>query len=162
METNIDRNSSYLNFRIGKECYALSVFRVLEIIQYDQLTHIPNSSEYILGVVNFRGSIVPVIDMHKRFHVEAGSTKDKMVIIVDFDNKESTVFLGLMVDEVTSVFEFKYNDIRVVPDLGINYNPEFLEGIVEVNNDFILVLNVNKVLNIRELAELNEVACSEE
>ena len=85
MESNdSDKKNSYIDFKIGKECYALSVSKVLEIIQLEQITKIPNSSEFILGVINFRGSVVPVIDMHKRFNIS--DKKDstlKMLIVVD-------------------------------------------------------------------------------
>ncbi|MGD2035785.1 MAG: chemotaxis protein CheW, partial [Bacteroidales bacterium] len=118
----------------------------------------PNSSEFVLGVLNFRGSIVPVIDMHKRFNVKSASEKDKMVIVVDIkNNKENTVLMGLVVDEVTEVVQFDYKSIRAVPELGIKYNPDFLEGIVEINEKFILVLNVDRVLSIAELSELTEI-----
>jgi purine-binding chemotaxis protein CheW len=156
--TQIEKKTSYINFKIGKEYFAISVYRVLEIIQLNKLTEIPNSSEFVLGVLNFRGSIVPVIDMHKRFNVKSASEKDKMVIVVDIkNNKENTVLMGLVVDEVTEVVQFDYKSIRAVPELGIKYNPDFLEGIVEINEKFILVLNVDRVLSIAELSELTEI-----
>jgi purine-binding chemotaxis protein CheW len=108
-------------------------------------------------VLNFRGSIVPIIDMHKRFNVRK-KNDDNMIIVVDIENKDNGAMMGLLVDEVTDVIEIGYKDIRSVPEIGIKYNPEFLEGIVERNEDFIKVLNTDRVLNVTELAEIEEIA----
>lgn len=160
--TQIDKKTSYINFKIGKEYFAISVYSVLEIIQLNKLTNIPNSSEFVLGVLNFRGSIVPVIDMHRRFNVKSINEKSKMVIIVDLKKKENNVLMGLEVDEVTDVISFDFKSIRAVPELGINYNPEFLEGIVEINQQFVMVLNVDRVLSVNELSEVHEISKDQE
>lgn len=152
----IDKKTSYINFRIGKENFAVSVYRVLEIIQLDQLTNIPNASDFILGVLNFRGSIVPVIDMHKRFELKQ-SEGAKIVIIIDVENDDNNLLMGLQVDEVTDVIEFDYKSIKAIPDVGIQYNAEFLEGIIEINQEFVFILNIDKVLDMSELAELKAV-----
>jgi purine-binding chemotaxis protein CheW len=80
---DIDKKTSYINLRIGSESFAISVYKVLEIIQFEHLTKVPNASDFVPGVLNFRGSIVPVIDMHKRFNTEASVSEDRMVVVVD-------------------------------------------------------------------------------
>lgn len=154
--TDIDKKKSYVNLRIGTESFAISVFKVLEIIQFENITCVPNSSDFVPGVLNFRGSIVPVIDMHKRFNIESTGSSEKMVIIVDITNKDKNVLMGLLVDQVTDVIEFEYKDIKSVPDLGIKYNPEFLDGFIEMEGKFIMVLNIDRVLSIKELSEVTE------
>lgn len=134
------------------------MYKVLEIIQFEQLTRIPNASDYVPGVLNFRGSIVPVIDMHKRFNIENTGSADKMVVVVDVINKDKNVLMGLLVDQVTDVIEFEYKNIKAVPDLGIKYNPEFLEGFIEFDGQFVMVLNIDRVLSIYELAEVSQIA----
>lgn len=159
METiNVDKKNSYISLQIGSEQFAISVYKVLEIIQYAELTHVPNSSDYVPGVLNFRGSIVPVIDMHKRFYVNNGNSNSKMVVIVDVVCKEKNVLMGLLVDQVTDVIEFDYKSIKSVPDLGIKYNPEFLDGFIEQNGKFIMVLNIDRVLNVDELSDISKTA----
>jgi purine-binding chemotaxis protein CheW len=158
METvDVDNKTSYINLNIGKEHFAISVFKVLEIIQFAQLTNVPNTSDFVPGVLNFRGSIVPVIDMHKRFNVRPTSGNDKMVVVVDVSTRESNVLIGLLVDQVTDVIEFDLKSIKSVPDLGIKYNPEFLEGFIEHDDRNIMVLNIDRVLNVKELSEVSEV-----
>ena len=154
--SDINRENSYINFKIGKEYFAISVYKVLEIIQFEQITQIPNSSDFIRGVINFRGTIVPVIDMHKRFNIEKPENENRMVVVVDMQNKEYNVTMGLLVDQVVNVIEFNYKSIRSVPDLGIRYNPEFLEGFVEMDDHFIMIMNVDRVLSVSELSAVDE------
>jgi purine-binding chemotaxis protein CheW len=156
--TDIDKKTSYINLRIGSEHFAISVFKVLEIIQFEELTHVPNSSDFVPGVLNFRGSIVPVIDMHKRFNVTNTGEEGRMVVVVDIVNKDKNVLMGLLVDQVDDVIEFEYKNIKAVPDLGIKYNPEFLEGFIEKDEKFIMVLNIDRVLNVKELAEVSQIS----
>lgn len=155
---DIDKKTSYINLRIGTESFAISVYKVLEIIQFEQITRVPNSSDFVPGVLNFRGSIVPVIDMHKRFNMETTGSDDKMVVVVDVLNKDKSVLMGLLVDQVTDVLEFDFKSIKSVPDLGIKYNPEFLEGFIEQDGKFIMVLNIDRVLSVQELAEISQIA----
>jgi purine-binding chemotaxis protein CheW len=155
---DIDKKTSYINLGIGTEQFAISVYKVLEIIQFEQLTRIPNTSDFVPGVLNFRGSIVPVIDMHKRFNVFSDSNDGKMVVVVDIENREKHVLMGLLVDQVTDVIEFDYKSIKSVPDLGIKYNPEFLEGFIERDGQFIMVLNIDRVLSVQELSEVSQIS----
>ena len=156
MEQSVTKNS-FIYFKIGKENYAIVVNKVLEILQAGKLTRIPNSSEYIKGVLNFRGEIVPVIDMHKRFNLKKTENDNKMIIVIELETEKNNVLMGLLVDQVKDVIEIEYKSIRKVPDIGINYNPEFLEGMIEKEDEFILLLNVDKVLNVNELAEIRNV-----
>jgi purine-binding chemotaxis protein CheW len=86
---DIDKKTSYINLRIGTEQFAISVFKVLEIIQFEQITHVPDSSRFVLGVINFRGSIVPVIDMHHRFNIERNKERNNMVVIADLNKDKN-------------------------------------------------------------------------
>jgi purine-binding chemotaxis protein CheW len=148
----IDKETSYVNLKIGKENFAISVYKVLEILQFEHITEIPNSSDFIRGVINFRGTIVPVIDMHKRFNISQPESENRMVVVVDVKNNDNNVIMGLLVDQVVNVIEFCYKNIRAVPDLGIRYNPEFLEGFVDIQNQFIMIMNVDRVLSVGELS----------
>ncbi|HEX2395958.1 MAG TPA: chemotaxis protein CheW [Bacteroidales bacterium] len=157
METkNIDQKTSYISLKIGTESFAISVYKVLEIIQLENLTRVPNCSDFVPGVLNFRGSIVPVIDMHKRFNAETPLSDERMVIVVDIISKDKSVLMGLLVDQVTDVIEFDYKSIKSVPDLGIKYNPDFIEGFIEQDEKFIMVMNTDCVLSVQELSEISQ------
>ena len=154
METqDINGKHSYLSFFLNTENFAISVNSVLEIIELPVLTIVPNSPEFIEGILNFRGEIVPVINMHKRFNKEHDADKQKMVIVINYETEEVKLHLGLLVDEVEGVVEFELKDIRNLPDMGLKYNPEFLKGMVEINNIFMMIMDVEKVFEPQELAK---------
>lgn len=149
----IVNKSNYLTFRLNQEFFAIDATHVMEIMELSTYTIVPNSSEYIKGILNFRGEIVPIINMHKRFNMDAGNSSAKMVVVVNLNSGNSKMLLGLSVDDVSNVIEFELKDIRNVPETGFNYKVEFLSGMVELNNIFFMILNIGKVLNIKELAE---------
>ena len=153
---DLDKIRSYVHFSIGNENFAVNVNRVLEILHLSQLTHVPNASEYIKGILNFRGAIVPVINLHKRFNFDEHISEGKMVIVIEVMLNDNIILMGLLVEEVSDVIEFEYKDIRTVPDTGIKYNPDFLEGFVEINGRFMMILNVDRVMSVSELAEVTE------
>jgi len=155
---DIEKKTSYINLSIGTENFAVSVYNVLEIIKYGQVTRIPDASDYVPGVLNFRGSIVPVIDMHKRFRTTGGTSDARMVVVVSVRNKDKDVLMGLLVDQVTDVVEFDFRSVKSVPDLGINYNPEYVDGFIELDGRFIMVLNIDRVLKVDELSEVSEIS----
>jgi purine-binding chemotaxis protein CheW len=140
---NVNQRKSYINFSIGEENFAIIVNRVLEILNHEQLTHVPNASDYIKGILNFRGAIVPIINLPKRFNFVQHESESKMVIVVEIVHQDNHVQTGLLVDEVTDV-------------IGIKYNPDFLEGFIEGQGKFIMVLDVDRVLSVSELAEIRE------
>jgi purine-binding chemotaxis protein CheW len=153
--SNIKLNDKihYVNFRLGSENFAIPVMRVLEIIQNCTLTKVPNSSIYIRGVLNFRGEIVPVIDMYERFNMKFDENTNKMIIIVDVESTNNHMHIGLIVDKVMDIIEFEFKDIQKAPDMGINYDLTFIDGFVDINSQFIMVLNIDKVLNKSDLIE---------
>lgn len=155
---DFDKIRSYVLFSLGNENFAVIVNRVLEILHLSQLTYVPNSSEYIKGILNFRGAIVPVINLHKRFNFNEHITEGRMVIVIEVMQSDNIIQMGLLVEEVSDVIEFEYKDIQNVPDIGIKYNPDFLEGFVEINGKFIMILNVDRVMSVSELAEVTEAS----
>jgi purine-binding chemotaxis protein CheW len=157
---DIDRKKSYIYFSIGKENFAIDVSKVLEIMHLEQITVVPNASDYIRGILNFRGVIVPIINLAKRFNFPQQEDRNDMIIVVEIYHNEKIILMGLLVNEVNDVIEFEFKDIQSVPDIGIKYNPEFIEGFIELNGKFIMVLNVEKVLSPLELAEVSESASS--
>jgi purine-binding chemotaxis protein CheW len=155
---DFDKKRSYVLFTLGNENFAVIVNRVLEILHLSHLTYVPNTSEYIKGILNFPGSIVPVINLHKRFNFNEHISEGKMVIVIEVMQSDKVIQMGLLVEEVSNVIEFEYKDIQTVPDIGIKYNPDFLEGFVEINGRFMMILNVDRVMSISELAEVTEAS----
>ncbi|MBN2347722.1 MAG: purine-binding chemotaxis protein CheW [Bacteroidales bacterium] len=152
-KSGLEDKNHFINFRLGNENFAISVFKVIEIINNRPLTKVPNSSTFIKGVINFRGEIVPIIDMHRRFNMNEKNDPEGMIIIVDIDSNNNSLHMGLLVDEVEDIIKFEYKDIRKSPEMGINYDINFVDGVVDIKSQFIMVLNVDKVLNKAEIAE---------
>ena len=149
---------SYLSFRLGEEVFAASVAQVIEILEVPKITRVPKSPAYMRGVLNLRGSVLPVIDTRLKFGMPA--TIDTvntciMVLSVQIDN-ESFV-LGALVDAVQEVFEISQADIKTAPSIGSKYKSEFIEGMVKANEQFIMMLNLDKVFSSDELITLQEV-----
>jgi purine-binding chemotaxis protein CheW len=151
---DLDKSRSYIQFGLGHEDFAIIVNRVVKILHSEQLTQVPNSSPFVEGILNFRGSIVPVINLHKRFNFVDRNTENKMVIVIELVCEGNSVCMGLLVDEVSEVIERELKDLRTVPDKIVQFNPDFLEGFIESQGRFIMILNVDRVMNVSELAEI--------
>ncbi len=153
-ETN--RNvEKYLTFRINDHIFGTEVFRVKEIIEYCQITNIPITHENVRGVINLRGNVVPVIDMAIRIGMEKRPiSKRTCIIIVDIEYEEEQIELGFVVDEINEVQDVFSDQILPAPSFGAEIQPEFVMGMLKKDEKFIVLLQIEEVLSIRELSEL--------
>ena len=142
--------NTYLSFTIGKEKLAVDANRVIEILNVPEITKVPGSDEYLVGVVNIRGSVLPVIDPRKKFRI---NIKDKsyktvtvMVLDVDVDGENQSV--GTIVDSVTNIIEIDQDKINNSVSLDLPFNPEFLTGVAKIDDKFIQIMNVDKVFEL--------------
>ncbi len=150
--------SQYLTFMLAGEVYAIGILNIKEIIDYDYLTDVPMMPEFVRGVINLRGSVVPVIDLLARF--DQGHTqiaKRTGIVIVETDRGEaaSQPLMGIIVDAVNEVVGIAAEDIAVPPSFGVDIRPEFISGMVKRNGGFIVVLNVETLLSIEEMISLS-------
>jgi purine-binding chemotaxis protein CheW len=152
MDFKINKINIYVNFRLGNENYAIPITFVIEIIKSDSFIKITNSSDSIKGVIIYRGKIIPVLDLRKRINMNNVENAGGMVILVDMDENSNNCHMGLWVDKVENIVEFKDSDIRKSPDLKINCDKSFLDGSIAINSRIITLLNFYNVLNIKELS----------
>lgn len=153
----------FLSFRLGKETFAVSVKKVLEVLQKQHITEVPEVPAYIKGVINFRGDILPICDARLKFNMEINSEEDKNVVIVlDLENNEQKMRIGAIADAVKDVISIEEIDIRPVPEMGLTYNAEFLSGMIKSGDSFIMVLNVDKVFTTDDVTLINKVAATQE
>jgi purine-binding chemotaxis protein CheW len=149
--------NTYLSFIVGKELYAVNVNKVLEVLEMQRITSVPNAPEYVMGIINFRGEIVPVFETRIKFNIEQRTDSDSYVIVVFDLSKENEILrIGAIVDRVKDVIEINDDDIKPVPTMSKDFNAEFLHGIFKLKNDFILLLNVEKIFTGNELVVLQE------
>lgn len=158
MKKDITTNkNSYLSFVLGDEIFAISVHKVLEVLEMQKITKIPQTPDYVKGVINFRGEILPVIDTRKKFNMPDGEDMKKNVIIVlDLQIKDKSVILGSVVDGVRDVLDIREKDIKKVPEMGSKYNSEFIMGMAKYNEGFIMILDIDKVFSAEEIQLMTE------
>ncbi len=166
---NIKRKNTFLSFRIGKETFAVSVQKVLEVLEEQYITEVPNVPEYVEGVINFRGKIIPVIDTRIKFNLPKRNENEKYVVIVfDIHVEEKKMLIGAMADSVHDVLALEESNILEVPEMGYNYNAEFLLGMLKNEKSFTMILDIDKVfskedVNILSKAEgVEEITAEEE
>ncbi|MBD9356497.1 chemotaxis protein CheW [Methylomonas albis] len=151
----------YLTFVLGGEIYALGILNIREIIDYGQLTQVPMMPAFVRGVINLRGSVVPVIDLMARFGKgSTGVAKRTGIVIVEIGDQgdANQQDIGIIVDAVNEVIDIGPQDIEPPASFGTGIHSEFISGMAKRNGRFIILLNVNKVLSVDELAGLSSVA----
>lgn len=126
--------NQYLSFILADEEYGVEILRVREIKIWEKPTRIPGTPKYVLGVINLRGLIVPIVDLRRRFRMPAAqyNTKDTVVVILQARSAEHERTIGIVVDHVSDVYKVKESEIRPAPDLGINIDTAYIRGLVTI------------------------------
>ena len=149
----------YLTFTLNGELFAIGILVIKEIIEYGQLTEVPMMPDFIRGVINLRGAVVPVVDLSARFgRQETRVTRRSCIVIVELQAEGEQQVIGVMVDAVNEVLEIPADQIEPPPSFGARIRPDFIAGMGQVNGKFVILLNVDHVLSVEELAELSRVA----
>jgi purine-binding chemotaxis protein CheW len=147
--------SQYLIFSLGGELFGVATLRVREIIEYGNITSVPMMPGYMRGVINLRGSVVPVIDLHARFGRSATEVSRRTcIVILEVQSEEDTHVLGIIVDAVSAVRQIDASHIEPSPSFGTRMRADFIDGMAKVNNSFVILLNLGKVLSVVELSTL--------
>ncbi len=150
MNASIER-SQYLTFFVAGEEYAIPILRVREIIEYSRVTRVPSTPPYIRGVINLRGSVIPVIDLAVKFGLEpAAITKTSCIVVVELSGTEQTI-MGVIADSVRQVVDFAQNEIEAAPSFGVHGRVDFLLGMGLMADAFVLMLDIDKVLSTTEI-----------
>ncbi|WP_238884131.1 chemotaxis protein CheW [Clostridium sp. YIM B02551] len=154
VEEEDTQKGKFLTFRLEKETYGIEIKYVIEIIGIQEITEVPQLPEFIKGIINLRGRIIPVMDVRLRFKKNFVEYNDRTcVIVVDIND----LSLGLIVDGVSEVVSIKEEDIVPPPDIRNNNESRYICGIGKVEDDVKLLLDIEKLLNVDELNELTNV-----
>lgn len=145
----------YLTFNLGGEVFAIGILAIKEIIEYGNLTEVPMMPDFIRGVINLRGAVVPVVDLSARFG-RAGSkiSRRTCIVIIEMKADGERQDVGVIVDAVNEVLEILPHDIEPAPTFGAKIRTDFINGMGKVNGKFVILLNVNRVLSVDEMAAL--------
>lgn len=145
----------YLTFMLGGEMLAIGILHIKEIIQYAGLTEVPMMPPCIRGVINLRGAVVPVMDLSARFGKKTTEvTRRTCIVIVEVENEDGRQDMGVVVDAVNAVLEIPSSEIEPAPAFGAKIRTDFIEGMGKVNNRFVILLDVGRVLSAGELGAL--------
>jgi purine-binding chemotaxis protein CheW len=160
---NGQKVQQHLTFMIGGEEYAISLLKVKEIIEYDTVTEVPKTPEWIRGVINLRGNVVPVIDLAVKFR-RAPSITGKLtcIVITEVESEGEATVMGIMADAVRQVIDLRPEDIEPPPTFGTRIKVDYLLGMARSGKKFCLILDTEKVLSTDELLELPDAVDQED
>lgn len=142
----------YLTFKLEEETFALDVGKVREILDYTNITKVPQTPEFMKGVINLRGSVVPVVDMRLKFNMSRQErTVDTCIIVVEIVIDSDATVLGALVDSVQEVFELEPSQVEPPPRIGAKLSTEFIQGMGKRDDQFVIILDIDKVFSSEEL-----------
>ena len=155
-----DEQQQYLTFMLGDEMFAIGILSIREIIEYGFVTDVPMTPPFIRGVLNLRGAVVPVVDLAVRFGRQTReNSKRTCIVIVDIEaDNGSQQQMGVVVDAVNEVLEIADADIEPPPEFGARIRNDFIKSMGKINGKFVVILDLNRVLSVEEVAVLANVA----
>jgi purine-binding chemotaxis protein CheW len=157
--TASEEADQYLTFLLGGEMYAIGILRIKEIIEYGHLTTVPMMPAFIRGVINLRGAVVPVVDLSARFGRQASQvTRRSCIVIIEAGDGEEAQDVGVVVDSVSEVLEIPAAEIEPAPSFGTRIRADFIQGMGKIDGRFVILLDVDKVLSVDEMAMLSAAA----
>ncbi len=152
---NSSKQGKYLTLNLGEEFYGISVKSILQIIAIPEITSIPNTPDFVKGVINLRGRIIPLIDLRLKFNLEEKAYNARTsIIIIKFEFNDRMIFIGTVVDKVSEVMDIQDAEIEEKPDFGINLNTQFILGIAKLKERVVTLLNIEEILTQQELTTL--------
>jgi purine-binding chemotaxis protein CheW len=147
-----------VTFQLSEELYGIDIMDVKEIVPLQEIRTIPNAPSFVEGLYNLRGEIIPVINLHKRFHLrKAAVDEDEELlsgfIIIDIDGMK----LGVIIDKVERVVSIDYKDIQAPPQMISGIGAEYIQGVVNQNTGYLIILEIRKLFNPKELRKIEEI-----
>ncbi len=145
----------YLTFNLMDEFYGVNVEHILQIIAIPDITKIPKTPNFVKGVINLRGKIIPVIDLRLKFKLPEQEYNDRTsIVIIKIKAEHSEIFIGIIIDKVLEVLDIHAEDIENTPAFGVKLDTEFILGMAKVKNKVVTLLNIDKILTETELTQI--------
>ena len=145
------KEGKYLTFTLGREKYGIGILKIKEIIGLLPITTVPRTPEYVKGVINLRGKVIPVIDLKLRFGMESGDyTERTCIIVVEIEGQAGTILCGTVVDSVSEVLHIKGEDIEAPPSFGARLHTACILGMAKMEGGLNILLDIDRVLNQKE------------
>jgi purine-binding chemotaxis protein CheW len=145
----------YLTFELGTEIYGIEILKVQEIIGIMNITNVPKTPDYVRGVINLRGKVIPVVELRKKFRMETmADTERTCIIVVQISGSDASITMGILVDEVSEVVDITSDRIESAPTFGTSVNTAFILAMGKIGERVVILLDADKVLTIEEMASL--------
>lgn len=153
------RAGKYLTFKLGSEEFGLEILKVQEIIQMQGITRVPRTPDFVRGVINLRGKVIPVVDLRIKFGMDqVEDTEKSCIVVVQIRNAAGVVVMGTIIDEVREVLDIPEASIEDTPSFGSSIDTEFILGMGKIGQNVKILLDIDKVLSAQEIS--NVVAAS--
>ncbi|MCL2758815.1 MAG: chemotaxis protein CheW [Treponema sp.] len=157
-DVNKTESRQLVTFQLGEELYGVNIMDVKEIVRVQSIRPIPNAPTYVEGIFNLRSEIIPIINLHKRFHLRklVTSEEDELLsgfIIVDIDGMK----LGIIIDRISRVVTVEKEDIQPPPQMFSGIGAEYIEGVVHQEEGYLIILNIRDLFNPKELQKIAEL-----
>jgi purine-binding chemotaxis protein CheW len=157
--STITETTQYLTFKLDDEVFALDVAKVREILEFSSVTKVPQTPDFMRGVINLRGSVVPVIDLRLKFGMPATEqTVNTCIIVTEVGMDGETIQLGALADSVQEVDEMEPGQIEAAPHIGTKLNTDFIRGMGKQDGNFVMILDIDKVFSSDELEDIKDAA----
>jgi purine-binding chemotaxis protein CheW len=157
----IIETTQYLTFKLDEEIFALDISKVREVLDFTTITKVPRTPAFMRGVINLRGSVVPVVDMRLKFGMPATEkTVNTCIIIVEISLDGETTVLGALADSVQEVMDLEPDQIEPAPKIGTRLRTDFIRGMGKRDSNFIMILDIDKVFSSDELATVEKAGTS--
>ncbi|MEW6264972.1 MAG: chemotaxis protein CheW [Thermodesulfobacteriota bacterium] len=151
----ITEPTKFVTFKLDEETFALDINQVREVLDYTTVTRVPQTPRFVRGVINLRGSVVPVVDLKLKFGLgETGKTADTRILIVEINLDNEETVLGALADSVKEVIDLEPDQIGPAPRIGARLRTEFIRGMGRRDDDFLIILDLDRVFSIEEMAAL--------
>jgi purine-binding chemotaxis protein CheW len=155
----IDREGKYLTFTLDNEEYGISILKIKEIIGMMPITTVPQTPEFVKGVINLRGKVIPVVDLRLRFGMTSIDYNERTcIIVVEIEGPAGTVMIGIVVDAVSEVLNIKAEEMEDTPTFGTTLETDYILGMAKMEGGVKILLDIDRVLNKDEIAVLEKAA----
>jgi purine-binding chemotaxis protein CheW len=157
VKTMTIQTGKYLTFFLEKEEYGIGILKVKEIIGMMPITTVPRTPEFVKGVINLRGKVIPVMDLRLKFSMEAIPYSDRTcIIVVEIDSQDSTVLIGIVVDAVSEVLNIRSEEIEETPTFGTKLDTDYILGMAKIGGGVKILLDIDRVLSTKEIEALDK------
>ncbi|QTA81592.1 Chemotaxis protein [Desulfonema limicola] len=158
-KTGITETGQYLTFKLADEIFAINVIQVREVLDLSTITKVPGTPDFMRGVINVRGSVVPVMDLRLKFGLtKTENTLDTRIVVMELSLEGEITVLGTLADSVNEVIDLESSQIEPPPKIGLRWKTEFIKGIGKRNDMFIIILDIDRVFSSDEIALVEETS----